>query len=102
VALAVAAFAPAQERSHDPLARARAQAAAQKRYADSTVPRHVHCRVWAEDRPVLESECFFAGDPNLSESARRTAEERGFPIIELQRDAHARDVGALLVRVPKE
>ncbi len=73
-----------------------------ERYPNSSVPRHVHYRVWAEGYPVLVSECFFDADPNLSERTRRTAPERNFPIVKLERDDEVRAVGQLTVRVPKE
>lgn len=72
-----------------------------ERYPNSTVPRHVHYKVEVEGRPLFASECFFDADPNLSPSARRTAPERNFPIVELRVDAEHRQVGTLTVRVPK-
>ncbi len=73
-----------------------------ERYPNSTVPRHVHYRVWAEGYPEHVSECFFDADPNLSEKTRKSAPERNFPIVELERDSELRDVGKLTVRVPKK
>ena len=73
-----------------------------ERYPNSTVPRHVHYRVWAEGYPEHVSECFFDADPNLSERTRKSAPERNFPIVELERDSELRDVGKLTVRVPKK
>lgn len=73
-----------------------------ERYPNSTVPRHVHYRVWAEGYPVLQSECFFAADPNLDERTRKRAPERNMPIVKLERDSALRDVGRLIVRLPKD
>lgn len=71
-----------------------------ERYPNSSVPRHVHYRVWAANHPVLESECFFDSDPNLSQSARQSAPQRNFPIVTLRLGDDKRWVGALSVRVP--
>lgn len=73
-----------------------------ERYPNSSVPRHVHYRVWAEGYPRLDSECFFDADPNLSEKTRKSAPERNFPIVSLKHDGELRAVGELTVRVPKK
>ncbi len=70
------------------------------RYPDSTVPRHIHYRVWAKGHPMLESECFFDSDPNLTEKTRRDAPKRGFPIVVLAKNEEGRLAGPLVVRVP--
>ncbi len=72
-----------------------------ERYPNSSVPRHVHYRVWAEGYPELVSECFFDSDPNLDAETRKKAPGNNFPIVELKRDADLRTVGALTIRVPK-
>ena len=72
-----------------------------ERYTISTVPRHVHYRVWAEGYPKLVSECFFDSDPNLSDKTRASAPKNNFPIVKLEQDSDLRQVGALTVRVPK-
>ena len=72
-----------------------------ERYPDSSVPRHIHYRVWADGYPKLDSECFFDSDPLLSEKTRKSAPDRNFPIVKLQQDKDRRMVGPLVVRVPK-
>jgi protocatechuate 3,4-dioxygenase beta subunit len=71
-----------------------------ERYPNSTVPRHVHYRVWAEGYPKFDSECFFAADPNLDESTRKSAPSRNLPIVEVRRDDQRRATATLIVRVP--
>ena len=73
-----------------------------ERYPNSSVPRHVHYRVWAKDHPELASECFFDSDPNLRDETRKGAPDRNFPIVKLKRDGERRAAGSLTVRVPKE
>ncbi|MEM7205601.1 MAG: hypothetical protein AAF628_35425 [Planctomycetota bacterium] len=73
-----------------------------ERYPNSAVPRHVHYRVLAEGYPELVSECFFDADPLLSESTRRSAPERNFPIVVLEQDEAHRTVAPLTIRVPQE
>lgn len=73
-----------------------------ERYVGASVPRHVHYRVWAEKRAVMDSECFFDEDPLLSASARARAPQRNFPIVKLARDDAGRQVGELIVRVPRK
>lgn len=72
-----------------------------ERYANASVPRHVHYHVWAKGRTKLDSECFFDADPLLTEKTRASAPKRNFPIVKLKRDAEQRLVGELIVRVPK-
>jgi Dioxygenase len=71
-----------------------------ERYPNSSVPRHVHYRVWADGYQEFASECFFDSDPNLSEKTRESAPGRNFPIVALRKDGAARVVGALTVRMP--
>ncbi len=71
-----------------------------ERYPNSSVPRHVHYKVWAEGRPELVSECFFDSDPNLSARTRAAAPKNNFPIVKLQWGESAHLCGALTVRVP--
>jgi protocatechuate 3,4-dioxygenase beta subunit len=73
-----------------------------ERYQNSSVPRHVHYRVWAEGYADFASECFFDADPLLSDKTRKAAPGRNFPIVRLKKDSEARAVGALTVRVPKK
>ena len=72
-----------------------------ERYSNSSVPRHVHYKVWAKGYPEFVSECFFDSDPNLDAAARKSAPEKGFPIVKLEHDAELRSVAALTVRVSK-
>lgn len=72
-----------------------------ERYTNSSVPRHVHYKVWAEGYPNFASECFFDSDPNLSERTRKSAPGRNFPIVKLQQTEDHRSVAELIVRVPK-
>lgn len=72
-----------------------------ERYPNSSVPRHVHYRVWMDGYPMLESECFFDSDPNLTAATRAGAPRRNFPIVKLTLDEELRSVAELIVRVPK-
>jgi len=71
-----------------------------ERYPDTTIPRHVHYEVTAEGRAPFTGQCYFAEDPNLGDSARRAAEERGTPVVAFERGAEMRSVGQLEIRVP--
>ena len=73
-----------------------------ERYPNSTVPRHVHYRVWATGYPVLQSQCYFDSDKNLNEQTRKNAPAHNFPIVKLERDRERRMSGRLTVRVPKK
>lgn len=72
-----------------------------ERYPNSSVPRHVHYRVWAEGYPLFESECFFDADPLLNDEARKTAPDRNFPIVKLEQNDDHRQIGTLIVRMPR-
>jgi protocatechuate 3,4-dioxygenase beta subunit len=71
-----------------------------ERYTNSSVPRHIHYKVWADGYQNLVSECFFDSDPNLDESTRKSAPDRNFPIVKLKQTADHRSGAELVVRVP--
>lgn len=73
-----------------------------ERYANASVPRHIHYLVWAKGRAVMNSECFFDDDPLLSEATRKNAPRRNFPIVKLTHDRQARMTGELVIRVPNK
>ena len=73
-----------------------------ERYANASVPRHIHYNVWAEGYAAMNSECFFDDDPLLSDSTRRSAPKHNFPIVKLALDKDARMSGELVIRVPKK
>ncbi len=73
-----------------------------ERYPNSSVPRHVHYKVWIKGRPEMASECFFDSDPNLDERTRAAAPNNNFPIVKLERGDDLRMVGTLTVRVPND
>lgn len=73
-----------------------------ERYANSSVPRHVHYHAWAKGGyPKVESECFFDEDPLLDAKTRQSAPARGFPIVKLKLGADLRLVGEFTVRLTK-
>ena len=71
-----------------------------ERYTNSSVPRHVHYKVWADGYPQLTSECFFDSDPNLDAQTRKSAPSRNFPIVKLHKTDDLRAIGELVIRVP--
>ncbi|MEE2712172.1 MAG: hypothetical protein VX913_05310 [Planctomycetota bacterium] len=73
-----------------------------ERYPNSSVPRHVHYKVWIKGRPEMASECFFDSDPNLDERTRASAPKNNFPIVKLERTDELRMIGTLTVRVPND
>ena len=73
-----------------------------ERYTNSSIPRHVHYKAWADGYPDLTSECFFDSDPNLDEGTRKSAPSRNFPIVKLEQTDDLRSVAKLVVRMPKK
>ncbi|MEE2886418.1 MAG: hypothetical protein VX951_03195, partial [Planctomycetota bacterium] len=73
-----------------------------ERYPNSSVPRHVHYKVWADGYPDLTSECFFDSDPNLNDRTRKSAPSRNFPIVKLKQTDDLRSAADLVVRMPKK
>ena len=73
-----------------------------ERYANASVPRHIHYNVWVEGRALMRSECFFDDDPLLSEATRKSAPKRNFPIVKLALDEEARRSGKLVIHLPKK